>query len=204
MAGAEPKKRAWLPLAHAIPSAAIAAAAALEGRLRLLHLAGTSWFGSSLGWFLETYRRLGVEFDEIWAWELVPLVPPVNYWDGVPKDIAHKLHVSRGRWGEQMLLLPPRQVELCTNCHERHSNLEHACLLSTCSHDFADLSNALIVDVSAPLSPNSSTTPASRQTSPVPSTPSTSFDVLRHQAISVRQYWSAEGNGRNTSIAPAK
>lgn len=42
---------------------------------RYLFDLGTSYYNTSLSWVTDRYRDLGVEFDEIWAWEVSELVP---------------------------------------------------------------------------------------------------------------------------------
>ncbi|GAB4815494.1 hypothetical protein N2152v2_002540 [Parachlorella kessleri] len=60
------------------------------GKKYLLDL-GTADFESSLGWFTEQYASWGVQFDEIWAWE-VENQPPQEYWSHVPAGILPHLH----------------------------------------------------------------------------------------------------------------
>jgi hypothetical protein len=40
---------------------------------------GTSWFETSLAWFIDGYAAKGITFDEVWAWEVRPLEPN-DYW----------------------------------------------------------------------------------------------------------------------------
>lgn len=61
---------------------------AYPGRKLLFDL-GTAGYETSLGWLTETYGALGVDFDEIWAWEL-QLQPA--YWENVPPNIVKRLH----------------------------------------------------------------------------------------------------------------
>lgn len=42
--------------------------------------------------FIEFYRMKGIEFDEIWAWEVL-FLNQTQYWDEVPTDIKSKLHL---------------------------------------------------------------------------------------------------------------
>lgn len=51
---------------------------------------GSSSYPTSLAWFVEHYGALGVSFDEIWAWEAVPVVHD-NYWTEVPARIKSRL-----------------------------------------------------------------------------------------------------------------
>lgn len=46
---------------------------------RLLLDFGTSHFRTSLKWLLGKYEALGVQFDEIWAWEAAQM-DPASYW----------------------------------------------------------------------------------------------------------------------------
>jgi hypothetical protein len=68
------------------------ATVAAAGRRLLMDL-GSAAFNSSLGWFLERYGALGVEFDEIWAWE-VKAQEPQQYWKHVPSRVKSRMHVS--------------------------------------------------------------------------------------------------------------
>lgn len=60
------------------------------GKKYLLDL-GTADFESSLGWFLQNYGAWGVQFDEIWAWE-VETMPAREYWAHVPSETLPHLH----------------------------------------------------------------------------------------------------------------
>lgn len=62
------------------------------GRRLLLDM-GTSHFSTSLALLLNQYKALGIEFDEIWAWE-VNKIEPESYWAEVPPTIKPRLHVS--------------------------------------------------------------------------------------------------------------
>lgn len=54
--------------------------------------AGTRDFGSSLSYMLTAYKKLGVHFDEIYAFELTPYNHSA-YWESVPKDVLPRLHL---------------------------------------------------------------------------------------------------------------
>jgi hypothetical protein len=53
--------------------------------------AGTNRYSSGLAWFVDTYKDIGVEFDEIFAWEAQQYKPD-DYWREVPADVARRLH----------------------------------------------------------------------------------------------------------------
>jgi hypothetical protein len=80
------------------------ATVAAAGRRLLMDL-GSAAFNSSLGWFLERYGALGVEFDEIWAWE-VKAQEPQQYWERVPSRVKSRMHVSGA--GLRLPAQPPR------------------------------------------------------------------------------------------------
>ena len=40
---------------------------------------GTQGYATSLGYLITEYRKLGIDFDEIWAWEVATIVPE-EYW----------------------------------------------------------------------------------------------------------------------------
>lgn len=58
---------------------------------KLLFDFGTSYFSTSLKWLLDTYGKAGIQFDEMWAWE-VKLFEPERYWSGVPAHVKPSLH----------------------------------------------------------------------------------------------------------------
>ena len=53
--------------------------------------AGTKDFNSSLAWLINRYKQVGLEFDEIFAWEAKP-ADAAQYWKSVSPDIGHRLH----------------------------------------------------------------------------------------------------------------
>lgn len=53
---------------------------------------GSSDFNTSVHWLMQRYAALGVEFDEIWGYELREM--DLNeYWRSVPADAKPRLHV---------------------------------------------------------------------------------------------------------------
>ena len=65
-------------------------AAAYPGKRYLFDL-GTNMYPTGLSWFINAYKKHGIVFDEIWAWELKKYAP-TTYWTGVERTIAPKLH----------------------------------------------------------------------------------------------------------------
>lgn len=63
------------------------------GRALLMDF-GSSDFRTSVHWLMQRYAELGVQFDEIWAYELKQM--DLNqYWASVPADAKLRLHVRR-------------------------------------------------------------------------------------------------------------
>jgi hypothetical protein len=61
------------------------------GRKYLFDL-GTGKFSSgSLPWFMSIFGAKGIEFDEIYGWELKPIDDAV-YWNEWPPHLSHKMH----------------------------------------------------------------------------------------------------------------
>ena len=88
VAGVGIEDRAYLmPLSD---SPARMAARGYAGRKYLID-AGTNMYGTGLAWLVGAYQRVGITFDEIFAWEASP-VNASAYWGGVPQDAARKLH----------------------------------------------------------------------------------------------------------------
>ena len=52
---------------------------------------GTAQFPTSLGYLTKAYAKHGITFDEIWAWELQPQLPPENYWKARLECVVIKL-----------------------------------------------------------------------------------------------------------------
>ena len=68
-------------------------------RKSMLFDAGASTFrngsgGASTGWFVDTYREQGIEFDAIYGWEATPM-NATAYYEEVPEELLAKLFWSR-------------------------------------------------------------------------------------------------------------
>ena len=50
--------------------------------------------GASTGWFVDTYREQGIEFDAIYGWEATPM-NATAYYEEVPEELLAKLFWSR-------------------------------------------------------------------------------------------------------------
>lgn len=55
----------------------------------------------SLAWFERSYHASGIDFDEIWAWDLRQF-DPTRFWDNVPKSIYSKIHLINVRVGDDI------------------------------------------------------------------------------------------------------
>lgn len=53
---------------------------------------GSATFNTSVHWMMQRYAELGVEFDEIWGYELRRL-DLEEYWQSVPREAKTRLHV---------------------------------------------------------------------------------------------------------------
>ncbi|KAK9823706.1 hypothetical protein WJX72_004819 [[Myrmecia] bisecta] len=60
------------------------------GRKYLFDL-GTNAYHSSLDWFDKAYGGIGIEFDDVYAWELAHMDPKA-YWASVTETMVEKLH----------------------------------------------------------------------------------------------------------------
>ena len=54
--------------------------------------AGTRNYASSLDYLFNTYAAMGIQFDQIFAWEMKPF-NHIEYWAGVPDDAVPRLHL---------------------------------------------------------------------------------------------------------------
>ena len=52
---------------------------------------GSNKYKTGLSLFVDAYKKHGITFDEIWAWELGEFLPSV-YWSEVDRKVAPKLH----------------------------------------------------------------------------------------------------------------
>lgn len=68
------------------------------GRIYLFDL-GINGPNRSLAWFDRVYRENGIEFDEIWGWD-VRQFQPHDFWRHVPETIYSKLHLMNVRVSE--------------------------------------------------------------------------------------------------------
>ena len=50
---------------------------------------GTAEFGTSIGYMISTFSKIGIHFDRIWAWEAGART---NYWESVPDSVQGMLH----------------------------------------------------------------------------------------------------------------
>ena len=71
--------------------APVALTSTFSGHKLLFDLGSGRDFDSSLRWFVDSYKNRGIEFDEIWAWE-VQDTGPHEYWQTVPDEVVGKLH----------------------------------------------------------------------------------------------------------------
>ena len=69
-------------------------------RSLLFDVGSTRWFAAGEGaetghrgihWFVDTYARLGLPFDDIYAWEARP-TPAAEYFEGMPLDVVARTH----------------------------------------------------------------------------------------------------------------
>lgn len=61
------------------------------GRAILLDIGTGRYRSGSLPWFTEFYRQRGVEFDDIFGWEVKPSSGP-EYWGEVPVEMRARMH----------------------------------------------------------------------------------------------------------------
>ncbi len=79
------------------------------GRKLLFDLGTGSSFQSSLSWFVESYARNGIEFDEIWAWEALQTESHM-YWRSVPEEYVPRLHFYNTYASDQLVPSAPLEI----------------------------------------------------------------------------------------------
>lgn len=79
------------------------------GRKLLFDLGTGSSFQSSLSWFVDSYARNGVAFDEIWAWEALE-TESHKYWRSVPEEYVARLHFYNTFASDQLVPSAPLEI----------------------------------------------------------------------------------------------
>lgn len=58
-----------------------------HGRAILFDLGATTWADTGFRWLVDSYEKLGVKFEHIYAWEVKPMTGTM-FFDGMPVSVA--------------------------------------------------------------------------------------------------------------------